>query len=325
MKKKIILGASFLCAAIIAIAATHMSSVGVNNVNDTIPAKASQDKVQSAMGEPTGPIVGDNLMPGNVQETRALPEGMELTEEVPVAKGEAVKDGDVIPMKQFSLKVNGGTKVFNVADVDDESHIYASCINKKNTWLVISKKEFRIYVYEAVDADTLLRATFPVCLARNAQDKTRTGDSCTPESKNEKTPFTISQIQNSETWKHTFKNDPRGNILAYGPFFMRLRLTGSRVPGNSSIGIHGCGGYEGKSNSYSVPGRDSEGCIRLRDNDLKTLRNSYCEVGTRVFIKPATGVAGNRYGYETKAIEALGSTFVPATYGNPLSEKTKTL
>lgn len=235
-----------------------------------------------------------------------------------------VTDGMDIPLKKFTLKVGSGQKVFNVADVNDVAHVYADCVNKKNTWIVISKKEFRVYVYEAVAKDTLLRATFPVCYARNAPDKTRTGDSCTPESRDEKTPFTISQIQDASSWRHTFANDPRGNILAYGPYFMRLQLTGSKVPGNRSIGIHGCGGNEGKSNSYSVPGRDSEGCLRLRDADLRTLRTKYCEVGTRVFIKPATGVRGNRYGYEKRAIEACKG-FVPATFGNPLSGKTKTL
>lgn len=239
-------------------------------------------------------------------------------------QGNVVPEGADIPMSTFTLKVGSGAKVFNIADVNDSVHIYGKCLNKKNTWIVISKKEFRIYVYEAVGNDTLLRATFPVCLARNAQDKTRTGDSCTPECRDANTPFTISQIQDASSWRHTFKNDPRGNILAYGPYFMRLKLTGSKVPGNSSIGIHGCGGYEGKSNSYSVPGRDSEGCIRLRDNDLKTLRQDYCEVGTKVYIKPATGAAGNKYPYELKAVQACKG-YVPAKYGNPLAGKTKTL
>lgn len=239
-------------------------------------------------------------------------------------QGNVVPEGADIPMSTFTLKVGSGAKVFNIADVNDSVHIYGKCLNKKNTWIVISKKEFRIYVYEAVGNDTLLRATFPVCLARNAQDKTRTGDSCTPECRDANTPFTISQIQDASSWRHTFKNDPRGNILAYGPYFMRLKLTGSKVPSNNSIGIHGCGGYEGKSNSYSVPGRDSEGCIRLRDNDLKTLRQDYCEVGTKVYIKPATGAAGNKYPYELKAVQACKG-YVPAKYGNPLAGKTKTL
>lgn len=323
MKRRFLVGATFLCAALVAFAASRMCSVDAEpSMIDTVPQKAKQDlKVMQV----------EQIAPAEeTQASEAIgwydvrgPEADALAEEAPAAG--IVKDGDDIPMKPFTLKVNGGAKVFNVADVNDQAHVYSACTNKKNTWIVISKKEFRVYVYEAVGADTLLRATFPVCYARNAQDKTRTGDSCTPESRNEHTPFTISQIQDASTWKHTFKNDPRGNILAYGPYFMRLKLTGSKVPGNSSIGIHGCGGTEGKSNSYSVPGRDSEGCIRLRDADLRTLRNSYCEVGTRVFIKPATGAAGNRYGYEKKAISALGAKFVPATFGNPLAGKTKTL
>lgn len=266
------------------------------------------------------------LMTKELTGAVAVDEASETPAEMAVPAGVAVPEGTDIPMADFTLQVGSGKKVFHVADVNDEAHVYGKAANKKNTWIVISKKEFRVYVYEKVNEDVLLRATFPICYARNAQDKTRTGDSCTPECRDANTPFTISEIKDASSWRHTFANDPRGNILAYGPYFMRLRLTGHpKVAGNNSIGIHGCGGYDGKSNSYSVPGRDSEGCIRLRDNDLRTLRTDYCEVGTKVYIKPATGKAGDKYDYEQAAVKALGSKYVPATMGNPLAGTTKTL
>lgn len=274
---------------------------------DTLAAGGFKEIVHDPSEAPTGLIQEDAVMEKATTENAAT--------------GEPVPEGATIPMAKFTLKVGGGSKVFNIADVNDEAHIYGQCASKKNTWLVISKKEYRVYVYETVGGDTVLRATFPVCYAMNTQDKTRSGDSCTPECRDANTPFTISQIVDASAWRHTFKNDPRGNILAYGPFFMRLKLTGSQVPGNSSIGIHGCGGYEGKSNSYSVPGRDSEGCLRLRDNDLRTLRLNYCDVGTKVYIKPATA---NKYPYEMKAVKACKG-YTPATFGNPLSGKTKQL
>lgn len=278
------------------------------------PQTTSQSSVSQSVATKSVGVNADKVV-----SEKAPAEGTEVT-----SKGKAVTDGMDIPMSTFTLAVNGKTKSFNIADVNDESHIYGDCLSKKNTWIVLSKKEYRIYVYEAVNGDTILRATFPVCYARNKEDKTRIGDSCTPESRDSKTPFTISEIKDASTWRHTFANDPRGNILAYGPYFMRLRLTGSKVPGNNSIGIHGCGGYEGRSNSYSVPGRDSEGCIRLRDNDLRTLRQKYCDVGTRVFIKPISGTGSNRYSYEVKAIKNCKG-FKTATLGNPLSGKRKNL
>lgn len=318
MIKKTIIGIAIASMAALSISASHI----IYNTEYSTP-----DTDSTAMQGPTGKIPAEKLKEleaaeavGNIIESGDYGNTEAYTEAMP--KGTAVKDGDNIPMAKFTLKVNGGQKTFNIADVNDEAHIYSDCVNKANTWIVISKKEFRVYVYEKVGNETVLRASFPVCYARNAQDKTRTGDSCTPESKDENTPFTISQIQDASTWRHTFANDPRGNILAYGPYFMRLKLTGSKVPGNTSIGIHGCGGYDGKSNSYSVPGRDSEGCLRLRDNDLKTLRTKYCQVGTKVYIKPASA---NKYKYEKAAEKALGNKYCPATHGNPLSGKTKTL
>lgn len=308
MNKKTILGLALASLAMIGVSAMDMLT---DDSAVVLPGNANADTVVSAMGEPTGPI-----------QTETVTE--EYTAE-PAPKGKALAEGAEVKMAPFTLVVNGGKKVFNVADVNDEAHVYNDHVNKQNTWIVISKKEFRVYVYEAVEGDTLLRATFPVCYARNAGNKTKTGDSCTPECRDSKTPFTISQIQDASTWRHTFANDPRGNILAYGPYFMRLKLTGSKVPGNNSIGIHGCGGYEGKSNSYSVPGRDSEGCLRLRDNDLRTLRTKYCDVGTKVFIKPATGPGSNKYAYELRAIKKLGNKYIPAYVGNPLANQTKKL
>ncbi|MBR6431269.1 MAG: L,D-transpeptidase, partial [Muribaculaceae bacterium] len=52
------------------------------------------------------------------------------------------------------------------------------------------------------------------------------------------------------------------------------------TPGHSGIGIHGS-----TNNESSVPGRASEGCIRLRDADIITLKENYAYVGMPVYIK----------------------------------------
>ncbi|MBR5102496.1 MAG: L,D-transpeptidase, partial [Muribaculaceae bacterium] len=126
-------------------------------------------------------------------------------------------------------------------------------------------------VYSTVDSSLVER--FPACLSKNKGNKQRKGDMRTPESPKGK-PFSISAIQNSSTWRHDFK-DGRGNILAYGNWFLRLV-----TPGHSGIGIHGS-----TNNASSVPGRASEGCIRLRDADIITLKERYAYVGMPVIIK----------------------------------------
>lgn len=151
--------------------------------------------------------------------------------------------------------------------------IHESGFDAKKSFIVISKKDLCLSVYAPINGDTTLLARFPACLSKNKGNKQRKGDMKTPESPAGK-PFKITMIQDASAWKHDFK-DGRGSILAYGHWFLRLA-----TPGHSGIGIHGS-----TNNEASVPGRASEGCIRLRDNDIITLKEKYARVGMPVIIK----------------------------------------
>lgn len=210
-----------------------------------------------------------------------------------------------IPMKEVT--VDG--KTYNVADVSDESHIYKREVNRDKCLIVISKREFRLYVYECGE-DTVLAASFPVCYAKNPGPKTREGDMSTPECNDLSDPFTISEIKSASDWEHDF-GDGRGSLKAYGDWFIRLKLTGA-LASNRSIGIHGS-----TNNAASVPGRDSEGCIRLRDADIRTLHDLYAQVGQKVLIK---GVGEQKLGFEQRAEQALGSQYVAPKAGYQSAE-----
>ena len=158
--------------------------------------------------------------------------------------------------------------------VSDSATFYSDVVNPKNCFIVISKPEYRLYVCEVVGADTLKRAHFPVCVGKAKGQKQKKGDMKTPECTAEN-PFTITEIVDASNWHHDF-GDGRGSILSYGHWFMRLK-----TPGHSGIGIHGS-----TNNESSVPGRGSEGCIRLRDDDLIQLKEKYAFVGMRVVILP---------------------------------------
>ena len=149
-------------------------------------------------------------------------------------------------------------------------------IDKKNTFIVISKTELRLYVYGVINNDTLLMAKFPACLSKNKGQKQRRGDMKTPECTPAK-PFYIDAIKDASAWYHDFK-DGRGSIKAYGAWFLRLV-----TPGHKGIGIHGSTNNEG-----SVPGRASEGCIRLRDPDIILLKERYAYINMPVIIKNET-------------------------------------
>ena len=145
--------------------------------------------------------------------------------------------------------------------------------NKQKCFIVMSKKDYYLYVYEAQAEDTVLVARYDCCFALKKGNKERQGDMRTPHC-TMKTPFSISQIADSSTWSHDF-GDGRGSIKSYGDYFLRLV-----TPGHKGIGIHGS-----TNNSESVPGRASEGCIRLKDEDIIDLRQNYAFVGMKVVIK----------------------------------------
>lgn len=143
---------------------------------------------------------------------------------------------------------------------------------KEKSFIVISKKDLKLNVYADVDGDTVLLASFPACLSLNKGQKEKSGDMKTPESEPGK-PFHIKQIQDASYWEHDF-GDGRGKIKAYGNWFLRLE-----TPFNG-IGIHGS-----TNNEETVPGRASEGCIRLKDKDIIILKENYAYIGMPVIIK----------------------------------------
>lgn len=153
-------------------------------------------------------------------------------------------------------------------------------VDKHNCFIIMSKKDYYLYVYEIQGKDTVMLARYDCCYGQHVGNKQKRGDKKTPSSCNSikenpfAKPFTISQIQDASTWKHDFK-DGRGSIKSYGNWFLRLV-----TPGHSGIGIHGS-----TNNAESVPGRASEGCIRLKDADIIKLRNHYALQNMKVIIK----------------------------------------
>lgn len=154
----------------------------------------------------------------------------------------------------------------------EDTVVFGTMVNRDRCFIVIDKPALDLSVYEDQDGDTVLIARYPVCVGLNYGQKQKKGDMKTPESSFEN-PFTITQIQDASKWKHDF-GDGRGEILSYGNWFMRLK-----TPGFTGIGIHGS-----TNNESSVPGRGSEGCIRLRDDELDILKENYAFVGMKVII-----------------------------------------
>ena len=150
--------------------------------------------------------------------------------------------------------------------------VFGQMVHRDSCFIVIDKPALHLSVYENQQGDTVLLARYPVCVGKNMGQKKKSGDMKTPECTTAN-PFSITEIKPASSWTHDF-GDGRGAILAYGNWFMRLK-----TPGFTGIGIHGS-----TNNENSVPGRGSEGCIRLLNKDLDELKEQFAFVGMSVVI-----------------------------------------
>ncbi|MDR1199556.1 MAG: L,D-transpeptidase [Prevotellaceae bacterium] len=129
--------------------------------------------------------------------------------------------------------------------------IMVSNIFAQDSFIIISKQDMKLRRY---DFNGNVIEEYPIACGRNYGNKKRRGDNKTPEG-----VFTVQQIQNASAWTHDF-GDGKGQIKnAYGQYFIRLKT------GFQGIGIHGTHAPE------SVGMRATEGCIRLRNEDLLSL------------------------------------------------------
>ncbi len=173
----------------------------------------------------------------------------------------------------------------------DESLSFPDLVkNRDHLFIVMSKKDYYLYVYEDQGNDTVLIARYDCAFALRKGQKEVQGDMRTPHCTEQTPAFSISEIKDASTWAHDF-GDGRGSIPAYGAYFLRLNIGTS----NRSIGIHGS-----TNNRESVPGRASEGCIRLKDEDIQELAELYARQGMSVIIK-AEDV--DDYPFEIKAMQ----------------------
>lgn len=139
--------------------------------------------------------------------------------------------------------------------------------------IVVKKGEFKLYLYKG----DLLVKTYPIAIGKNPGDKERVGDCRTPEGN-----FYINSIEDSRSWVHDF-GDGKGPIPgAYGPWFLRLYTGADRTKSGKTwegIGIHGT------HDPTSIGKMATEGCIRLKNEDIVELKEKV-KIGTPVRIEP---------------------------------------
>lgn len=156
----------------------------------------------------------------------------------------------------------------------------------------VHKQSYTLELFEEGNAVPL--KVYGVAVAKNPGDKQMTGDNRTPTSwgsavaiparyagaavgvPSAQVPFVVEEICDASFWTHDF-GDGKGVIEgAYGPWFISLDT------GWIGIGIHGT------HDPASIGTMASEGCIRLRNEDVAELKQLIYGpakgVGTRVII-----------------------------------------
>ncbi len=144
--------------------------------------------------------------------------------------------------------------------------ILAAAVAKADNLIIVDKQTLTLHVL-SMEGDTIFTA--PVCCGKRMGHKQKHGDMRTPEG-----TFFIVQIHDSEEWCHDFGDGEGMRKGAYGPWFVRLK-----TPPFSGIGIHGTCFPERQGT------RDSEGCVRLLNEDMEKLVK-LIEVGDKCTILP---------------------------------------
>jgi lipoprotein-anchoring transpeptidase ErfK/SrfK len=135
--------------------------------------------------------------------------------------------------------------------------------------ILVKKSAYKLYLLDQGEPV----AVWGVALGKNPGQKQQRGDMKTPTGL-----FRIDEIDDASAWTHDFK-DGKGVIKgAYGPFFLSLDTEALSKGQWGGIGIHGT------HDPASIGTRASEGCIRLRNDDLKVLK-AYAFVGMQVKIE----------------------------------------
>jgi lipoprotein-anchoring transpeptidase ErfK/SrfK len=145
-------------------------------------------------------------------------------------------------------------KIKEPIKTEKSKKINASIINHtslKGAKIYISKQMMHLYVVTA-HQDTIFAS--PIACGKRLGNKKKSGDMRTPEG-----TFSAIKIKNSSWWTHDFK-DGKGEIKgAYGPYFIALKT------GWNGIGIHGT------HLASSIGTRATEGCIRMKNEEVRKL------------------------------------------------------
>lgn len=151
-----------------------------------------------------------------------------------------------------------------------EQAIIKQNADQKKYSIFIKKSAFTLYLLD--DKKNVIKA-YDCTIGKNPGQKQKRGDMKTPTG-----TFLVDEICDASGWTHDF-GDGKGEIKgAYGPWFISINTDAMSKGAWGGIGIHGTHKPE------LMRARDSEGCIRLQNQNVNELKQ-YVRVGTKVVIE----------------------------------------
>lgn len=160
--------------------------------------------------------------------------------------------------------------------------------NTHDGFIVVDKKRMKVIKFNRFGEPEV---TYGMACAKKYGTKHKSGDSRTPEGF-----FSVKRIHDSTGWHYVDDNGVESTKTGeFGPRFIRLE-----IPGTSQIGIHGtCA-------PWSIGGRRSHGCIRIKNENIMELVEMV-DSGMPVIITPGKrDVAVNKEeGYDIPSISTI--------------------
>lgn len=142
--------------------------------------------------------------------------------------------------------------------------------DQKKYSVYIKKSAFTLYLLD--DKNNVIKS-YDCTLGKNPGQKQKRGDMKTPTG-----TFYVDEIDDASAWTHDF-GDGKGEIKgAYGPWFISINTDEMSKGAWGGIGIHGT------HKPDVMRAMDSEGCIRLQNQNVNELKQ-YVRVGTKVVIE----------------------------------------
>ena len=184
----------------------------------------------------------------------------------------------------FGILLGGGL-VLLISFLIDYFHVEEINRDPKNKIIIVNKEDQTLMVYDAVQGRKI--KSYKMSTGENPGNKLMRGDLKTPEG-----IFPIIGIEDASDWTYDFK-DGKGQIKgAYGPNFLRLKVSSDNIfnnvkesfdftEGDEFLGI----GIHGTHLNDLIGQRTSHGCIRLENANLLDLKQ-YIASGTLVIIVP---------------------------------------